>query len=115
MRVQWPQQDKNIDVAKRVVILFFRELPRVEVVTPPFQSIRRSPQTVVGAHFPVVLVIVGATSSFRANFLGHKGLMATAFGALANEMWRTDKASIRPADFKAQVSASFVGNRLRVT
>ncbi|CAM9270891.1 unnamed protein product, partial [Hapterophycus canaliculatus] len=39
-----------------------------------------------------------------ANFLGHKGLMASAFGALANEMWRSDRAFIRPAGFKTQVS-----------
>lgn len=29
--------------------------------------------------------------------------MATAFGALANEMWRSERASIRPDDFKRQV------------
>ncbi|CAM9205743.1 unnamed protein product [Ectocarpus sp. 12 AP-2014] len=36
------------------------------------------------------------------NFLGHKGLMASAFGSLANDMWRSDKASLRPVDFKTQ-------------
>ncbi|CAM9411507.1 unnamed protein product [Ectocarpus sp. 12 AP-2014] len=42
----------------------------------------------------------------RGNFLGHKGLMASAFGSLANDMWRSDKASLRPVDFKAQVGES---------
>ncbi|CAM9900461.1 unnamed protein product [Pylaiella littoralis] len=42
----------------------------------------------------------------ESNFLGHKGLMATAFGALANEMWRSERASIRPDDFKRQVGES---------
>lgn len=43
---------------------------------------------------------------FRANFLGHGGLMASAFGALTNDIWTSDKASIRPCDFKAQVDHS---------
>ncbi|CAM9827330.1 unnamed protein product [Ectocarpus sp. 4 AP-2014] len=42
----------------------------------------------------------------RGNFLGHKGLMASAFGSLAIDVWRSDKASLRPADFKTQVGES---------
>ncbi|CAM9846880.1 unnamed protein product [Ectocarpus fasciculatus] len=32
--------------------------------------------------------------------------MASAFGSLANDMWRSDKASLRPCDFKTQVGES---------
>lgn len=39
----------------------------------------------------------------RTNFLGHKGLMAEALGNLANKMWTSNSASIRPNDLKHQV------------
>lgn len=39
----------------------------------------------------------------RGNFLGHGGLMASAFGALTTDLWTSDKASIRPTKFKQQV------------
>ncbi|CAM9144431.1 unnamed protein product, partial [Sphacelaria rigidula] len=42
----------------------------------------------------------------RANFLGHKGLMAEALGNLAVEMWSTKKAFISPTPFKRQAGES---------
>lgn len=68
------------------------------VVTLPYIAERRDPFIhVIGSRRCILL------SMTRTNILGHKGIVAEAFGKLANDMWRSNDGFIVPSSFKEKV------------